>query len=421
MKVHGRDLIPQTYRALLSQRDARGLLTGIGVSALGDGMSAVTVPWLALRLAPQGAHGVYVGIAIAAYTLPGAVGAVVLRRFMKRRSARVLVLTNCLLRTAMLGAIALLSLLGVLSPAVYVVLLCGSSAMYAWGLAGQYTMLSDVGGAEGRLAANSLAGAQASAAVIVGPAIAGILLTQIGPGWLIALDAASFAFLGMQAFRIPVRATGTVETAASAVSESGFRLLRRRGLLSLIVLTWVFFFLYGPVEDALPVYVADDVHAHAGLLGAYWTAFGIGALTASLITGALRARHSRLITLAIVAGWGACLVPFAFAPVGVTLACFALGGLVYGPFIPLTYSLFQSATTPAQLPSLLAARSALTMLASPLGTAVGGPIVGALGAGRTLTASGGATLVLAGVSSVVWRERGRTRDSRNPERAGELS
>jgi hypothetical protein len=40
--------------------------------------------------------------------------------------------------------------------------------------------------------------------------------------------------------------------------------------------TWVFFFLYGPVEVALPVYVAVDLQAPAGLLGAYWTTFGVG-------------------------------------------------------------------------------------------------------------------------------------------------
>ncbi len=380
----------------------------MGVSALGDGMSAVTVPWLALRLAPQGAHGVYVGIAIAAYTLPGAVGALTLRRLLTRRPARVLVLTNCVLRAGLLGAIALLAALGALSPVAYVALLCGSSAMSAWGIAGEYTLLAQVGGAEGRLAANSLASAQQSAAVIVGPALAGLLFTQIGAGWLIGMDAASFAFLGLQAIRIPGRATPSEEAGASEV-QSGFRILRQRGLVSLIVLTWLFFFLYGPVEDALPVYVSDDVHAHAGLLGVYWSAFGVGALTASLITGALRARHDRWITLGIVAGWGACLVPFAFAPVAATVVCFALGGLIYGPFIPLTYSLFQSATTTANLPSLLAARSALTVLASPLGTAVGGPLVAALGAATTLAVSGAATLALAGVGGIVWRGSLRAR------------
>ncbi|HKF00647.1 MAG TPA: hypothetical protein VKG45_17165, partial [Actinomycetes bacterium] len=46
----------------------------------------------------------------------------------------------------------------------------------------------------------------------------------------------------------------------------GFRSLLRPDLLGLTVVTWLFFFLYGPVEAALPVYVARDVHSDARLL-----------------------------------------------------------------------------------------------------------------------------------------------------------
>jgi len=156
------------------------------------------------------------------------------------------------------------------------------------------------------------------------------------------------------------------------------------------------------VEVALPVYVAVDLHAPAGLLGAYWTTFGVGALAANLITGTIRGRNTRRTTLLIVAGWGACLLPFAFAPIPVTLVAFAIGGLIYGPFIPLTYALFQSSTTAANLPLVLAARSAIVMISTPLGTAIGGPLVGLLGASGTLAASGLATVLLAAVASAVW-------------------
>src|SRR5262249_36516501 len=134
----------------------------------------------------------------------------------------------------------------------------------------------------------------------------------------------------------------------------------------------------------------------------YWTSFGAGALVAALMTGTLHNRNIRRVTLLIVAGWGACLLPFVFAPVGVTLACFALGGLIYGPFIPLTYALFQSSTTSAHLPTVLAARSAIIMVATPLGTAVGGPIVETLGAAQTLTASGVAPVLLAVITVIIW-------------------
>jgi predicted MFS family arabinose efflux permease len=77
------------------------------------------------------------------------------------------------------------------------------------------------------------------------------------------------------------------------------------------------------------------------------------------------------------------------------VAGLALGGLIYGPFTPLTYALFQAKTPPAQMSVVLAARNAIMMLATPLGTAVGGPLSAAIGPSRTLAASGGATVVFA--------------------------
>jgi hypothetical protein len=400
-------MIPAAYRGVLSNTQARRLLLGLGVSALGDGMSMVSVAWLAVLTAPAGHPGVFVGLAVAAYTLPGAAGALVLSRFLRQRPAWALVVSDTWLRAGSLGAIALLWATGHLSPVTYLGLLAGSSVLSAWGNAGEYTLLSELGGADGRLAINSLCAAQASLAVIAGPALAGLLVAPLGTGSLLGLDAASFAFLGIQAWRArPGRlaAEGPVDFKAA---ESGFRLLRRLRLINLITVTWLFFFLYGPVEDALPVYVAHDLHAGAGMFGAYWASFGVGALVSALVTGMLRNRDMRRITTAIIAGWGACLLPFAFAPAGVTMAFFAAGGLIYGPFIPLTYALLQSSAQGASLPMVLAARSAIIMVASPLGTAAGGPIVATLGAAWTLTASGIATIALAVIAGMLWMRRKR--------------
>jgi hypothetical protein len=46
------------------------------------------------------------------------------------------------------------------------------------------------------------------------------------------------------------------------------------------------------------------------------------------------------------------------------------------------------------------------MISTPLGTAIGGPLVASLGATGTLVASGVATIALAAAASVLWTERG---------------
>ena len=172
--------------------------------------------------------------------------------------------------------------------------------------------------------------------------------------------------------------------------------------LSLTLVTWVFFFLYGPVEVALPVYVAVDLQASAGLLGAL-----LDVVRRRRPGGDPDHRHHPRPQhapddAAHRCRLGGCLLPFAFAPIPVTLVAFAIGGLIYGPFIPLTYALFQSSTTAANLPFVLAARSAVVMVSTPLGTAIGGPLVGSLGASATLALSGVATLLLAAAASVLW-------------------
>src|SRR5437764_9504675 len=111
---------------LLRDRGARRPLSGLGVSSLGDGMSTVTIAWLAVRTAPSGELGLFVGLAVGAYTLPGAAGAFALGRYLRHRPARALVLIHCLLRTVFLGTIVVLAATGALSPIAYVALLAGS-------------------------------------------------------------------------------------------------------------------------------------------------------------------------------------------------------------------------------------------------------------------------------------------------------
>src|SRR6266508_5692858 len=112
-------MIPAAYRALLRDRRTRRFLIGLGVSSLGDGMSTVTIAWLAVRIAPAGRLGLFVGLALAAYTLPGVIGAVAFASRLRARPARSLVLLHCLLRAGFLGAIVLFWPSGVLSPIAY--------------------------------------------------------------------------------------------------------------------------------------------------------------------------------------------------------------------------------------------------------------------------------------------------------------
>jgi MFS family permease len=397
-------LVPAAYRPVLAHRVVRRLIVGFGVSSLGDGMSFVAVAWLAIELAPETSTGLWVGAAVAAYTLPGVVGALVLGRRLRRVRPRTLVVADNTLRAVLLGAVPLVWLAGLLTPGWYVVLLAASSALHAWGVAGKYSVLAELVPDGERLAANTLFTTLDFAATIAGPLVAGLLVTVVSPAYVIGLDALSYAFLAVLVARTTMPRAGRVDSPLDrAAARSGFALLRSQPeLLGLLALTWFFNLLYGPVEVALPLHVTDDLHASGALLGLYWALFGVGAVLGGLAVGGLRQLPLWPVTIAIVIAWGLCLLPFGLeVATVVTVASFTIGGAVYGPFVPLSITLMQTTSPPEHLTSMLAARSAALLTAAPLGTALGGPLTQAWGAEATLSGSGLATIVLGLVAAAL--------------------
>lgn len=445
------------FAPVLASPVLRRLLPALAVSAVG--MSAVGVAWLAIRIASPADRGLVVGVAVAAYSLPGAAGAVLLARPLRALAGRRLVAADATLRAVALAMIPLLYAFGALAPGLYVALLAASSLLHAWGISGQYTLVAEHLPPEARTAGNALLSAFGAVAYVVGPLLAGLVVAAAGPAVPIAADAASFALLAVAAATAgrnprltavgpagqakgnpatsasPTAGAGEAKenlgkTAAAEAGEArehqrrtvsptagadeargnpgttaaaeagepdrtrGFAVIARsRPLAGLLVLTLIYYFLYGPVEVALPLYVTGPLHGGAGLLGLFWFVFGIGATAGSITAGLVRRLPLWPVLVVAVIGWGAALVPLGLLRLPVAaLACFAAGGLLYAPYPALSATLFQRESPPELLSQVLAARGALTVLAAPLGTALGGPLTTWLGAQHTLLVSAAATI-----------------------------
>ncbi|MDV6288100.1 MFS transporter [Streptomyces sp. UP1A-1] len=293
-------LLPGPYRSLFADRTFRRVMPVFALSDLGDGMTVVAVAWFALALGPDGGQGALAGIAVAAYVLPGALGALVLGRWMRQLPARRLLVTDSTLRAVLLGAVPLAHVAGLLTPAVYVGLLGASSLLHAWGKAGKHALFAPLLPEDQRLAANSVISTSLWTATIAGPALAGLLVGVISPAWIIGLNAATFAMLALQTGRTNLPRTPVPPVTGG--TQHGLSILRRQPeLFGLLLVTWVFNLAFGPVEVALPLFVSDDLDAGAGLLGVYWSAFGSGAVIGALALGAAKrlplwlshARHHR--------------------------------------------------------------------------------------------------------------------------------
>ncbi|MEU8084151.1 MFS transporter [Micromonospora sp. NPDC049101] len=374
------------YWPVVSHPQLRRVLPGLAVSALGDGMAVVAVTWLAIDLAPADRRGIWIALAMAAYSVPSAVGTVVFGRLLRGRGGAQLAGWDAILRAGALAAIPVAHLAGVLTLGLYVVLLAASALLHSWGSAGRFTLIAELLPQRHHLPANALLGTIAGFATIVGPPLAGLLIGWAGPVWVIAIDAATFAALALT-YRLALPTTDGVQRAERGASRTaGFAVIRRDpALLGLLLLSLGFFFLFGPVYVAMPIHITDDLHASATLLGIFYTAFGVGGLVGGLVAGYLRRWPLRATTIGIVVGFGATMLPLGLgAPLVVSLPAFALAGLIWAPYMSTSMALFQRSTSTAQLPAVLAANGAILVLAVPLGTMLGGPLVGAVGARPTL-------------------------------------
>ena len=162
------------YWPVVSHPVLRRLLPGFAVSSLGDGLALVAVVVLAQRLSPSAS---LVGLAVAASTLPGALGVLVLGRWLRRRPGAQLAGWDALLRAVMFAVIAATASLGVLGIGGYIALLAVSSLLHAWGSAGRYTPLAEVLPVEAHLPGNAVLQALSEIGTIAGPPLAGVIIT----------------------------------------------------------------------------------------------------------------------------------------------------------------------------------------------------------------------------------------------------
>jgi hypothetical protein len=180
----------------------------------------------------------------------------------------------------------------------------------------------------------------------------------------------------------------------------------------------VYYFLYGPVEVALPMYVTGPLGGSAALLSLFWAVFGIGATAGSITVALARRLPVWPVLVAAVIGWGAALAPLGLLRLPVpALACFAAGGLLYAPYPALSATLYQRESPPELLSQVLAARGALTVLAAPLGTALGGPLTAWLGAQHTLLASAAVTIA-SGLAATAFLTHRPSHPAALPRRVG---
>src|SRR4051794_19848630 len=274
---------------------------------VGDRMVGIALAFAVLEL---GGGATEVGIVMACRTLPLLATLLIGGVVADRVSRRTVMVASDLARVITQGLIAGLLIAGVAQIwqlAVLAGLTGAAGGFFNPAVAGVMPQIVPRGQL---LEANGLRATAMSAGEIAGPVIAGVLIAGVGPGWALAIDAASFA--------------------ASALLLLGLRLppLRERAAASFLAdlregwglftsLTWVWAFvlaaglgnlIWGAWAVLGPV-VAERSLGGAAAWGIVLGAMGVGALAGGVI--AIRARPGRPLVAAGVA-YSLFLFPLAF-------------------------------------------------------------------------------------------------------------
>jgi predicted MFS family arabinose efflux permease len=234
--------------------------------------------------------------------------------------------------------------------------------------------------------------------------VAGFAVASLGGPWALFIDAFSFLLMGLLALTLPtITREPHVKQHAASNRWLGFgALFSLRYVPALTLLSLVFFFSYGPLEAALPVYSSEVLHANAGGYGLLWTGFGVGAFAGVLTLTRLARRWRPSIALPMIAVlWGALLLPLFFIhELPLAMLFLAVAGASWAPYTPMETTLLQRFVPTEIRGQVFGARHSLVVAAAPLGAALGGVLLQYLSAPLVIAISGLAC-ILAGLGGLV--------------------
>jgi len=374
---------------------------GSVLSAVGDSLSWTTLVWYAVE---RGGNGAAVAILLLAQAVPGMISAPWFGRWLDRGSLRgillldngaratltaLLPLLDALVGLPLWGLFTIVAVLGVLSPATRV---------------GTGIATTRLVRGEDRPAANAIFAAADPIAIVVGPALGGLLVARFGFGIALWVDAATFLAMAWAAASLPGRPAPAIRNEpVEARSAGAARWLFQPLPFIATALSGLFFFAYGPSEAALPFFIKDQLRAGPETFGFAWSALGVGAILGGMAAVPLaRVRRTGRLLAAGMFAWGILSIGVGHASSGTALmALYFLGGVVWGPYLPLRATLMQRCVPESRLGSVLGIQSAVLAPALPLGAALGGWLLQRTQPSNILSGVGWACLVGASIAFCV--------------------
>jgi MFS family permease len=212
-------------------------------------------------------------------------------------------------------------------------------------------------------------------AMVLAPALSGLLIEAIRLPWVFALVAVSYLVSALSAVRMAARpdAATAARPGLGSVAE-GLRYLRGRQALQGAYLIDLGATVFGLPRALFPALAASVFHGGPAVLGYLYAAPGAGALLGALTTGWLgRIRRTGRAVILAVCAWGAAIVIFGL----IHVLWLALALLAAAGWADVISAVLRSAILQRSVPDALRSRISSVQIA----VVEGGPRLGDLEAG----------------------------------------
>ena len=376
---------------LSENRDFWVLLSTQGISSIGDAVSFTALPLLVLALTGS---GLAMGLVGALQTLPDLVFGMVAGVLADRADRKRMMFIADLGRAFLTALIPLSVLLGGPTMVVILIVAAPMSVLRSLFLAGYTASVPALVGRPMISKANSYFEAIYSIGYILGPAVAGVLASTIGPGRTLAIDAVSFGLssIGLLFVRRDLRAPidRPRERIVTEIRE-GIEYIAHHPILRTAILFWgATSILTAPLVTALAVHVTRDLGYDAAVLGVILTGYGVGTVVGALITAKRATRRPVapfLIGGNLVAAAG--LVAIATVPIVPVMVAVAVMSGIAQSLVLVTYVTVRAAYSPDELLGRIGSTARTISLGlQPVGLLVGGALIDLTSGSTTIVAMG---------------------------------
>lgn len=388
-----------------------GLLTTLGVATVGLRVAGIAIPWFVLTTSGSATQtGLVVAAEFTPYVLTKALGGPLVDRLGQRRVS----ITTDLLSAGLFALVPLLHHLGALPLPALLATVALAGALRGPGDSAKHTLAPLVASATARplTRVTGLVGATDRSAGLVGPGLAAVLITALGPPATVLVTAGCFALSALVlGATVPTTIGGThredrPEPYLRQLRQGWRLLVGDRLLFGLAVMIAVTNLLdTAKASVLLPVWAERQGHGIAAV-GLLLTCLAGAQIVTSVLASWLGERLPRRRTYFIafaIAGPPPFLVLGLDAGLALAAVTYVVAGLASGLLNPMLGAIIYERIPERMLGRVTAPLEALAWAGIPLGGLVAAGLVAAFGLGPALLVSAGAYLTAVLVPAITSR------------------